>query len=272
MGMIETLKGRDLQKRVRRKLGALTGSLRELIHRRTLGQTVAKYVCILTIPEIRNAECDSYEKAVLQSFHEANAGIGKLPEWILSMDGQSGWKYRLFINNLVQRLPDPHYLEIGSYKGSTAVSSIWKNSLTATCIDNWSQFGGPRTEFYSNIKLALSERSVCHTIDSDFRTVDYSSIGTHNIYLFDGPHEEIDHYDAIVKVSPALSNQFVLIVDDWNWRKVRLGTFRGIRQLGYSINYSIEIRTTFDNSHAVRKGPDSDWHNGYFLSVISKTP
>jgi hypothetical protein len=105
-------------------------------------------------------------------------------------------------------------------------------------------------------------------IEKDFRSVDYTSLGHFNIYLFDGPHEELDQYDGIMVARPALDKSLVLIVDDWNGRQVRLGIFRAIRDSGYSISSSIEIRTTQDNTHPPVHGKNSDWHNGYFIAVL----
>ena len=63
----------------------------------------------------------------------------KIGEDILKMDGLSGRKYRSLINSLINKVKNPSYLEIGSWLGSTACSAIFKNNLTITCIDNWSQ-------------------------------------------------------------------------------------------------------------------------------------
>ena len=55
------------------------------------------------------------------------------------MEGLSGRKYRSLINNLVEKIEKPSYLEIGSWLGSTACSAAFKNDFKITCIDNWSQ-------------------------------------------------------------------------------------------------------------------------------------
>ena len=68
---------------------------------------------------------------------------------------------------------------------------------------------------------------------------------------------------------PALDKCFILIVDDWNWAAPRLGTFRAIRDAGFSIVSSIEVRTSLDNSHS-GGGKESDWHNGYFFAVLDR--
>jgi hypothetical protein len=205
---------------------------------------------------------------VKRSFDDALVNIGILPDFVRAIDGMSGQKYRTFINSLVRHYPDARYLEIGSWGGSTATAALYGNSVKALCIDNWSQFGGPRATFFSNIERVLSPTVEFKFIENDFRGVDYTSLGKFNIFLFDGPHEELDQYEGITVAQPALENSFILIVDDWNWRQVRLGTFRAIRDARYSIVASIEIRTTQDDSHPQVHGKNSDWHNGYFIAIL----
>jgi len=204
----------------------------------------------------------------------AIANIDNLPDFVRRIEGMSGQKYRTFINHFVKSHLDARYLEIGSWQGSTAAAALYGNSVKALCIDNWSQFGGPKSTFLTNLERVRSQSPTVdfHFMESDFRRVDYTSLGRFNIFLFDGPHEEPDQYDGIMIARPALEQSFTLIVDDWNWRQVRLGTFRAIRDGGYTIASSIEIRTTHDNSHAPVSGKSSDWHNGYFIAVLVKSP
>lgn len=205
---------------------------------------------------------------VKQSLDRALANIGGPPDFIRAIDGMSGKKYRTFINNLVGLTSDARYLEVGSWGGSTATAALYGNSVKALCTDNWSEFGGPKATFFANIERVRSSAVDFQFIEMDFRRIDYTSLGHFNIFLFDGPHEELDQYDGIMVARPALNKSFVLIVDDWNWRQVRLGTFRAIRDAEYSIASSIEIRTTHDNSHALVHGKNSDWHSGYFIAVL----
>src|SRR5271155_210084 len=166
--------------------------------------------------------------ALKGSFDKARQGTWRLPEEIRGIEGMSGQKYRSFVNNLVRSYPDPRYLEIGSWRGSTATAALYGNSAQALCIDNWSQFGGPRSEFFSNMDKVVSEDVHFRFLEQDFRKVDFHSIGDFNIYLFDGPHEETDQCQGVTIAQPALLDPFILIVDDWNWRPVRIGTFRGL--------------------------------------------
>ena len=205
---------------------------------------------------------------VKQAFDEAVSNVSKLPNFVRDIDGMSGQKYRSFINNLVNLHPDARYLEIGSWGGSTAAAAMYGNSVDAVCIDNWSQFGGPRDTFFANMESVRSPAMKLRVVESDFRKVDFSSLGCFNLFLFDGLHEEADQYDGIIVARPALEKSFVLIVDDWNWRSVRIGTFRALIDAQYSVICSIEIRTTSDNSHPRLSGKKSDWHNGYFISAL----
>lgn len=199
----------------------------------------------------------------------------KLPDWILEMDGMSGKKYRYFINNLIESLSeDARYLEVGCWKGSTSCSAIYNNKVKAYCIDNWSEFGGPKTIFCDNIQKCADKCSDIEIVfeESDFRNIKYDEIGKYNIYFFDGPHEEHDQYDGLVFAQPSLDNEFIFICDDWNWKKVRGGTLNAIEKNNLDVIFSVEIRTTDDDSYPPENNTmqNSDWHNGYYISVLRK--
>lgn len=211
------------------------------------------------------------EDAFKAAFADAIECNGKLSDDILNIDGMSGRKYRYFINNLVEKIQYPRYLEVGSWAGSTLCSAIYKNSLIATAIDNWSQFGGPIDSFFRNVSAACSAETRLSILSQDFRRVNFQALGRFNIYLFDGPHDFADQYDGLALALNCLDNEFVFIVDDWNWEPVRLGTTHAIADLNLEIVSSIEIRTTMDGSHPRISGKLSDWHNGYFISVLKKS-
>lgn len=200
-----------------------------------------------------------------------------IPEWLRYMYGMSGKKYRYFINNLIAGLDDVRYIEVGSWSGSTACSAMINNKGKFTCIDNWSDFGGPRNEFLSNIEKSKNENIDFTLIDSDFRQVDYGNIGKYNIYLFDGPHSEQDQYDGVKIAQPALDDTYILIIDDYNQIEEQRGTLGAIEDLGQKIVCSIEIITmqpeiysTGAYQHPWIAHNRSDWHNGYLIALIEK--
>ncbi len=190
-----------------------------------------------------------------------------LPAHIREIEGMSGQGYRAFINRLAGSMPKARYLEIGSWKGSTLCAALHGNTANAVCIDNWSEFNGPREEFFINISPI---RDRIEVIEQDFRQIDYTSLGSFQIYLFDGPHREQDHRDAVVLAQAALAPDPIFIVDDWNLIDVRLGTLRGLAEAGFGLEAAIEIRTTLDNTNANVIGKTSDWHNGYLFAVLKR--
>ena len=228
---------------------------------------------------------DSYSKILKTAFFQSWAINIKIPDWIRFMPGMSGRKYRYLINNLVSLIEDARYLEIGSWTGSTACSAIYGNKVKTVCIDNWSQFNNtedipyqrvlniknPKKEFEINTKKVISEKVNFKFIESDFRKIDYNELGKFNIYNFDGPHEEKDHYDGTVIVQPALDDIFIFIVDDWNYPEVRNGTHKALKKLNIKIISKIEIKTTQnDKDPQLLKFHFGDWHNGYFIAVCQK--
>jgi hypothetical protein len=214
------------------------------------------------------------QRLVRNALQQALAGLTKLTPEVLAITGPSGRKYRCFINNLVESLPTSRYLEIGSWAGSTLCSAIFGNSVEAVAIDNWSQFGGPSDKFFRHLAQFKGAARVSF-LEQDFRRVDYESLGRNfgrfGLYLFDGPHSFSDQYDGIMLAQPALEQCYVQIVDDWNWKASREGTMKAIADLGLQIDFMAEIRTTLDDTHTPPPtGANSDWHNGYCISVLSR--
>lgn len=227
-----------------------------------------------TLPSIVSVErgpSNAETRRMIDSFQAACRGDSALAPEIRAIAGMSGQRYRSFINNYLRASPGARYLEVGSWAGSTATAAMYGNRLEVLCIDNWSQFGGPRDAFFANVALARSESVRFDFLESDFRTVDFAALGAFDVYLFDGPHEEADQYDGVMLAQAALAPRHLLIVDDWNWRAVRNGTFRALLDLGCRIEASIEIRTSLDDTIPELAHEESDWHNGYFLAVLGKT-
>lgn len=213
-------------------------------------------------------------KKIKLSFEDSLSQKKKINDFVLEMKGLSGRKYRSLINSLISKMKNPSYLEIGSWLGSTTCSAAFNNDLKITCIDNWSQSllneNFPEEKFKKNINKCITKKTKLELFNKDFREVNYSKIGKHNIFLFDGPHHFKDHYDAIILAQPALNKKYILIIDDWNWDQVRAGTNSAILDLKLNVISKLEIRTTNDGSSALITGKNSDWHQGCCFFVIEK--
>ena len=159
------------------------------------------------------------------------------------IDGMSGLAFRCFLHNLCE-FPNTRYLEIGCWKGSTLCAAMNDNNIFLG-IDNFSQFGNIRNEFYENFNKFKSKNS--HFIESDCFQLNLNLDYTFNVFFFDGDHTLEAHTKSLVYFYDFLDHEFVFIVDDWNWSFVREGTYKSIELCNLIIKYKKEIFTDDDN-------------------------
>jgi hypothetical protein len=203
------------------------------------------------------------------AFEKAERGESKITDAILNMEGMSGRNTRHFYNNLLNK-DDARYLEIGTWKGSSVCAAMYGNKANVVCIDNWSEFGGPRREFMENFTTYKGENTAVF-IEDDCYEVDVSELPKFNIYMYDGNHTQDSHYKALVHYYSCLDDMFVFIVDDWNWKEVRDGTYDSFKNLNIQVLYEREIRLTNDNTHSVMGSEgQKKWHNGIYVAILQK--
>jgi hypothetical protein len=204
---------------------------------------------------------EPYKNIIDSAFENAEKGISKITSDIISMDGMSGTTTRHFYNNLLNR-EDASYLEIGTWKGSSVCAAMCNNKAKVVCIDNWSEFGGPKQEFLSNFEKFKGENSATF-IEKDCYQVDISTLPKFNTYMYDGNHTEDSHYRALYHYYDCLDDIFIYIVDDWNWMDVRSGTERAIQKLNLKVLYHKEVFTDIC-------GHRDGWWNGMYVAVLKK--
>ena len=211
-----------------------------------------------------------YKNIIDTAFDNAENGISKITDEIINMEGMSGTKTRHFYNNLLN-IDDGRYLEIGCWKGSSVCSAMCGNNAKIICIDNWSEFGGPKDEFLMNFEKFKGVNDAIF-IENDCYKIDISSFPKFNIYMYDGNHTNESHYKALLHYYGCLDDIFIFIVDDWNWKDVRDGTINSIKKLNLKVLYEREIKTTNDDTHPKWGSPEQkDWHNGIYVSILKKT-
>ncbi len=174
----------------------------------------------------------NYIPIVEDSITKATQEISNMTKEILEMEGMSGKYTRHFYNNLCS-IPNAKYLEIGVWKGSSFCSALCNNNMSSClAIDNWSEFGGPKDEFIKNLDKVKGNNNVkfveqdCFTISEEDRAL----LGKFNIFMYDGNHSEDAQYRALQHFLPCLEDEFIYIVDDWNWEAVRAGNMEVYQQ------------------------------------------
>lgn len=188
-----------------------------------------------------NITLDSLIAHAESSLIKADKCESKLTNDILNMDGMSGSKTRHFYNNICD-LPEANYLEIGSWKGSSFASALFKNKINAITIDNWSEFGNQRTIFENNIKRLCPGQGY-KFFEKDCFSIDKSEIPEGiDIYLYDGQHTFESQRKAITHYAPFLSKFSIIIIDDWRTKfdYVLEGTYKGLEESGLIIHKKIE--------------------------------
>ena len=213
---------------------------------------------------------EEFIKRIDDSFRYANNKESKINDNILDIEGMSGVKSRHFFNNICS-YDDTRYLEIGSFHGSTFSSALYNNNIKAVSIDNWSEFGDqrPKEHFLKNLEKYKGSSDV-NFIEKDCWDVDINELPNFNVYFYDGHHSEESQFKALDLYRDCLDDQFILIVDDWNWENVRNGTYRGISKNNMKIIYQYELYTNDKNEHSTLSFKYSMWHNGLVALVIQK--
>lgn len=209
-----------------------------------------------------------YIEHLEKCFIDAEANTSNIGDEIKALEGATGEKTRHFYNNLLT-LKDARYLEIGTWKGSSVCSAMFKNKATVVCVDNWSEFGGPKEEFLENFTKFKGKNNATF-IEADCFTLAPSSLGQFNIYMYDGNHSYEAHYKALTYFQDCLDSQFIFIVDDWNWATVRGATYQAITDLNLKTLWSKEVRLTQDNSHTPGDIARQTWHNGIAVFLLEK--
>ena len=209
-----------------------------------------------------------YKTLIETAFQNAENNISKITNDIINMEGMSGTKTRHLYNNLLNT-KDSRYLEIGTWKGSSVCSAMYGNKSLVVCIDNWSEFGGPKSEFLINFEKFKGENEA-KFIENECYKVDVSVLPKFNIYMYDGNHSNESHYKALLHYYNCLDDMFIFIVDDWNWKDVRDGTYNSIKKLNLKVLYEKEIRLTYDNSHTHQPLAKDTWWNGIYVAILQK--
>lgn len=203
-----------------------------------------------------------FKSLIEKSLENAEQNISKITDDIITMDGMSGTKTRHFYNNLLSN-DYTKYLEIGTWKGSSVCSAMCGNKSKIVCIDNWSEFGGPKNEFLLNFKKYKGENDATF-IEKDCFRVDVSILPKFNIYMYDGNHTNESHYKALLHYYNCLDDIFIYIVDDWNWQKVRDGTNKVIKDLNLKILYEKNIIKSNDIT------TPHEWMYGIYIVLLLK--
>lgn len=204
--------------------------------------------------------------------------VSKLTQDILDIHGITSNKVRCFLNNICN-IDGANYLEIGVFRGATFCSAIYGNDIYATAIDNFmspnltprgvSQKIGnyykhnidilPQEEFLNNVKR-FGNTDKISVYKTDYQIFDFKTLSAADIIFYDGETKFHDQYTALTNILPIISDQTILIMDDWNWDSGAFEQFLDKSEL--NLFHSKQIFTSGED-------PDDFW-NGLGIFLIGK--
>lgn len=203
------------------------------------------------------------EETLQQLIKDAEDGKPDLPEAVLNIQGYSSPRVRRLLNALCSQ-PGARYLEIGVCYGSTFIPAVYGNEAEATCIDHWQMFNGSRGSFDQNVTRHIPEREFTALAGDCFSDEILAQVPhSINVYFYDGAHDRESHYKALMKYALYMADQFVLLIDDWNWAEPNHGAKQAFEEWGFT-------RLAEFNLEGAYNGDQVGWWNGLYVGLIQK--
>lgn len=159
--------------------------------------------------------------------------------------------------------------EVGSHLGCSLTSTVSHNPqiVSATAIDS---FASDEIEerkckplFLENIKKWMPKETEFKLIHAESFSFDLKEIQAPiDFYIYDGDHSMISQRRALTHYYPILADEFIFIVDDYNWPEVQEGTQKGIQDCNLEVLFE---------RHLVGGDHDNEsWWNGYYVALLKK--
>ncbi len=153
------------------------------------------------------------------------------------------------IDKAVAAMPEgAAFVNVGAWHGFTFLSGIVNNpDRRCVCVDNFSQFGGPREEFLARFHAFKSDRHTFHEMDYEeyFATIHQGLIGC---YIYDGEHSYRNQLRGLEVAEPFFTPGCVVLVDDTNLDDARQATYDFVARRPGQYELLLEKRTR-SNQH-----------------------
>lgn len=211
----------------------------------------------LGIKKVKLQHCNSFMGInIVSAIQAANKNSSKIDSYLMKeLQGLSSPKVRHLLNNLAAQAKS--YLEIGCYLGGTLRAALHSNEhLYAVAVDNFCMKPQTRQNFFDNTSMLKFE-----FFEQDSFTVDLSKITQPiELYFYDGDHSFEATQKAIEYYYDVLADEFVLVVDDWNAKRIPNAIFTIAQQLNLKVVENYDLMSA----------PKGEWWNGLGVIKFSK--
>jgi hypothetical protein len=206
-------------------------------------------------------------EAIKDAITRANNLQSKMDEVAWSVPALSSLRIRHLMNNL--GAISNRYFESGVHV-SGLFSSVIRNNpnlWSATANDNWASDETGDIKYYdqfmANTLKCICENTKLTVIKKDTFDVDPSwVVGPIDLYLFDASHDYESQRKAMTHFLPAMADEFILCVDDYDWKEVWKGTQDGLADAGVEILYE---HSFVGNDH-----DNEGFWNGFYVALVKK--
>jgi predicted O-methyltransferase YrrM len=111
-----------------------------------------------------------------------------------------------------------HYVEVGSYRGTSLIAAHIGNRGSFVALDNWSFTEADPGQLRANLDRYGLDATI---IDGDaFETLRHGIPAPVGVYYYDNGHEYEQQLDGMRLVEPYLASPALVIVDDTDWERV----------------------------------------------------
>lgn len=213
---------------------------------------------------------EQYSNHLNASVARSILGMGKLPASILSLEGMSSHGNRILLNNICEM--GGQFLEIGTWKGSTFISALYRNpTCKGTSIDNHQEFKDSmfRTsaeELLANCKSNLVSGETYKLITADCFKDSIALPELVDTYFYDGYHSYEDQYKAITTYYDRLKPIFYFLCDDYSIDRVERGTRDAFRDKNIQVITDYKL---FGNQLIPSSTKRGFW-NGIYVALCVK--
>lgn len=193
---------------------------------------------------------------VKKAIDKANSLSSKIDTSVMrELKGLSSPKVRHLLNNLASQAKS--YLEVGVYLGGTLRAALHSNThLYAVAIDNFCMKPQCRQEFFDNTEMLKFK-----FIEEDSFKVDLSLIEQPiEVYFYDADHSFEATYKAVEYYLPVMADEFVMVIDDWNMKKIPNAIFTSGKNLGLKVVESYNLMSA----------PKGEWWNSIGIVKFRK--
>lgn len=206
-------------------------------------------------------------EAIKNAIEMAKNHQSKMDEIAWNVPALSSLKIRHLMNNL--GAISTRYYEAGVHKGGLFCSTIRNNSnlLSASANDSFESDDSSEDkaypQFISNVEKCKSPNTIFTLAIGDTFEVGTPLVeGPIDLYLFDSDHSYESQRKAMTHFLPAMADEFIVCVDDYDWEDVSKGTMIGLAESG--------CNRLFQHVFVGNDHDNSGYWNGFYIALLKK--